>query len=262
MTHDHGMEWSIDDGVGRIVLDNPEQANAVGMAGSAALGRAIDAVVAAAPRVIVLAARGPIFCAGGDIREFVAAGDDLPALVRRVLDPLLPAYLKLHHQPAPVVAAVHGPVGGAGIGLSLCADFVLATPAMKLRTGYAAIGLSPDVGASYFLARRIGAVRAAQLFMTSESVSAERCLDLGAVDQLHPAADFDAAVETLVRRLRAAAPASMASVKRLCNGVERRSLAEHLALERELLEANSATADAREGVAAFIAKRPAVFSGR
>ena len=261
MVHQDGIEWDVHDGVGRIVLNRPEQSNALGLAAGAALARAVDTVVAAAPRVIVLCARGPIFCAGGDIREFVAAGDNLPELVRRVLDPLLPAYLKLNQQPAPVVSAVHGPIGGAGVGLALCADFVLATPAMKLRTGYAAIGLSPDVGASYFLSRRIGAVRATQLFMTNDSVDAERCLALGVVDQLHPVADFDSAVETLVQRLRAAAPGSMAAARRLCHGAAQRPLAEHLALERELLEANAASTDAREGVAAFVGKRAPRFAG-
>jgi 2-(1,2-epoxy-1,2-dihydrophenyl)acetyl-CoA isomerase len=261
MNSDHGIEWRVDDAVARIVLNRPEQSNALGPASGAALARAIDAVTAAAPRVIVIAARGPIFCAGGDIREFAAAGDRLPELVSESLESLLPAYLKLANQGAPIISAVRGPVGGAGIGLALAGDFVLASPAMKLRTGYAAIGLSPDVGASYFLARRVGAVRAQQLLMTSETVSAERCLVLGAIDQLHDEADFDAAVEMLVQRLRAAAPASLAAIKRLCGGAAQRTLAEHLVLERELLEGCARTADAREGVSAFVAHRAPRFEG-
>jgi 2-(1,2-epoxy-1,2-dihydrophenyl)acetyl-CoA isomerase len=262
MVTEHGIEWRVDDAVARIVLDRPQHANALGRASAAALARAIDAVTAAAPRVIVIAARGPIFCAGGDIRDFAAAGERLGELVAEVLEPLLPAYLKLARQAAPVVAAVRGPVGGAGIGLALVGDFVLASPAMKLRTGYAAIGLSPDVGASYFLARRVGAVRAQQLLMTSETVSAERCLALGAIDQLHAEADFDAAVEALVRHLRDAAPASLVAIKQLCGVDVQRPLAEHLALERELLEACARSADGREGVTAFVAKRAPRFVGR
>lgn len=262
MVTEHGIEWRFDDAVARIVLDRPERANALGQASAAALARTINAVTAVAPRVIVIAARGPIFCAGGDIGEFAAAGDRLDGLVRAVLESLLPAYLKLAQQAAPVVSAVRGPVGGAGIGLALAGDFVLASPAMKLRTGYAAIGLSPDVGASYFLARRVGAVRAQQLLMTSEAVSAERCLALGAIDQLHAEAGFDAAVETLVRHLRDAPPASLAAIKQLCGAAVQRPLAEHLALERELLEGCARSADAREGVAAFVAKRAPRFVGR
>jgi 2-(1,2-epoxy-1,2-dihydrophenyl)acetyl-CoA isomerase len=262
MIIENGIEWGIEDAVARIVIDCPEHANALGRASAASLTRAIDAVTVAAPRVIVLAARGPIFCAGGDIREFAAAGDQLDDLVREVLEPLLPAYLKLANQSAPVVSAVRGPVAGAGIGLALVGDFVLASPAMKLRTGYGEIGLSPDVGASYFLARRVGAVRAQQLLMTSEPVDAARCLALGAIDQLHAEADFDDAVEALVRRLRRAAPGSLAAIKQLCGGTALRPLAEHLALERELLEDCARTADAREGVSAFMAKRAPRFGFR
>jgi 2-(1,2-epoxy-1,2-dihydrophenyl)acetyl-CoA isomerase len=262
MNNDHGIEWRIDDEVARIVLDRPEHSNALGLASAAMLARAIDTVTAAAPRVIVIAARGPIFCAGGDIREFTAAGDRLPELIGEALDSLLPAYLKLANHDAPIVSAVRGPVAGAGIGLALAGDFVLASPAMKLRTGYAAIGLSPDVGASYFLARRVGAVRAQQLLMTSETANAERCLALGVIDSLHAEADFDNAVETLVRQLRAAAPASLAAIKQLCSGAATRPLAEHLMMERELLEGCARTADASEGVLAFISKRTPRFEGR
>ena len=105
MVTEQGIEWGVEDAVARIVLDRPERANALGQTSAAALARAIDAVTAAAPRVIVIAARGPIFCAGGDIRDFVAAGDRLDELVGVVLEPLLPAYLKLANQPAPVVSA-------------------------------------------------------------------------------------------------------------------------------------------------------------
>jgi 2-(1,2-epoxy-1,2-dihydrophenyl)acetyl-CoA isomerase len=257
-----GIEWEVADEVGRIVLARPERANALGLDNGAALARALGEVTAAAPRVIVLAARGAIFCAGGDIQDFVAAGDRLEALVADSLAVLLPAYLKLAAAACPVVSVVSGPVGGAGIGLALAADFVLASTTMKLRTGYAAIGLSPDVGASYFLARRIGAVRAQRWLMTSDAMSAEQCLAAGAVDELHAPDALPAAAEALVQRLRHAAPHSLAAIKRLCGSAGNRSLAEHVAFERELLQACARTADAREGVRAFIEQRAPKFEGR
>lgn len=257
-----GIEWQVDDAVGRIVLDRVEHANALGLATAQALARAIEEVAAAAPRVIAISARGAVFCAGGDIGEFAAAGDALPALVGAVLDPLLPAYLKLAGAPCPVVAAVNGPVGGAGIGLALAADFVLASTTMKLRTGYAAIGLSPDVGASYFLARRIGAMKAQRWLMMSDAVDAQSCLAAGAVDSLHSPEDLPVAADALIARLRDAAPHSLAAIKRLCGSFGSIGLAEQVALERRLLEQCAATADAREGVRAFIDKRAPRFSGR
>lgn len=257
----NGIEWTLDDGVGRIVLNQPERNNALGRTNGPALVRAITDVLAGQPRVVVIEARGPIFCAGGDIREFVQAGDRLDDLVDEILDELLPGYLKLAQATCPIVTVVGGPMGGAGVGLALCGDFVLASDTMKLRTGYAAIGLSPDVGASYFLARRVGPVRAQQWLMLSDAIDAAQCLAAGAVDQVHPAAQLDAAAHALVERLRAAAPASLAAMKRLSLEGPALSLQGYLSLEQQLLKACARTADAREGTSAFIAKRRPRFTG-
>lgn len=259
----NGIEWNVDgQGVGRIVLNRPEHHNALGPQNAPALVRAIDEVIADQPRVIVIEARGPIFCAGGDIREFVKAGDRLDELVDEILDELLPGYLKLAQATCPIVSVVGGPVGGAGVGLALCGDFVLASDTMKLRTGYAAIGLSPDVGASYFLARRVGPVRAQQWLMLSDPIDAAQCLAAGAVDQVHPAAELEAAAQALVQRLCASAPASLSAMKRLSLEGPALSLQAYLSLEQQLLKACARTADAREGTSAFVGKRVPAFTGR
>ena len=261
MTAMNGMEWCVDQEVGTIVLNRPSQHNALGAANASALARAIDEVLNAQPRVIVIKARGPIFCAGGDIHEFVQAGVRLDEVVNAILDELLPCFLKLAQATCPIVTVVGGPVGGAGVGLALCGDFVLASDTMKLRTGYAAIGLSPDVGASYFLARRVGAVRAQQWLMLSDPIDAQHCLAAGAVDQVLPAAELDATAQALVQRLCACAPASLAAMKRLSREGDSLSLQAYLSLEQQLLKACARTADAREGTAAFVAKRQARFTG-
>jgi 2-(1,2-epoxy-1,2-dihydrophenyl)acetyl-CoA isomerase len=217
--------------------------------------------VAAGPRAILITGRGDIFCAGGDVKAFAAADSDFESTVLEPLADLLAAYELLATAPCPVVCVVNGPVGGAGIGLALVGDFVLASTTFKLRTGYAAIGLAPDVGASWCLARRVGAVRAAQWFMTSETKSAEQCLAAGAVDELHAPQALAAAAEALVARLLANAPASLAAIKRLCRDVESRDLEAQLSLERECLAACARTGDAREGVRAFVEKRAPRFTG-
>jgi 2-(1,2-epoxy-1,2-dihydrophenyl)acetyl-CoA isomerase len=146
--------------------------------------------------------------------------------------------------------------------LAFCGDFVLAAESMKLRTGYAAIGLSPDAGASYFLARRVGPVRAQQLLMLSDAIDSQRCLALGAVDALYADAELAATAEALVTRLAHGASGSFAAIKTLCAGVPGRPFAEHLALEQKLLRERAGSADAREGVAAFVDKRAPRFTGR
>lgn len=258
---EHGVEWLPGAEVGRIVLDRPERANAIDRDSAAGIARAIFEVLDAGPRVIVLGARGPIFCAGGDIRVFAGGGGDFEHVILDPLTNLLPAYRQLAEAPCPVVCVVNGPVGGAGLGLALLGDFVLASTTLKLRTGYAAIGLSPDVGASWYLARRVGEVRARQWLMLSEAVGAEECLAAGAVDALHAPDALDAAAEALVAQLLARAPHSLAAVKRL-TAADHRALVEHLELERELLRGCAKTADAREGVRAFVEKRPPRFSGK
>ena len=257
----NGIEWHAHQGVGRIVLNRPEHHNALGRATAAALAQAIAEVLSGQPRVVIIEARGPIFCAGGDISEFTQAGESLDELTDSILDQLLPAYLVLAQATCPIVTVVSGPVGGAGVGLALCGDFVLASDTMKLRTGYAAIGLSPDVGASYFLARRIGSVRAQQWLMLSDAMNAAQCLAAGAVDQVHPVAHLRSVAEALVQRLCACAPASLAAMKRLSLEGPSLSLQAYLSLEQQLLRACARTADAREGTSAFVAKRKPQFTG-
>ncbi|MDH6168320.1 2-(1,2-epoxy-1,2-dihydrophenyl)acetyl-CoA isomerase [Variovorax boronicumulans] len=257
-----GIAWGVQDDIGRIVLKRPGSANALTSASGRTLARAIDEVLEQQPRAILLTGEGRAFCAGGDIDEFVAAGERLPELVNDLLDQLHPALLRLSANPAPLVVAVNGPAGGAGVGLALCGDFVLAAESMKLRTGYASIGLSPDAGASYFLSRRVGPVRAQQWLMLSEAIDSQRCLASGAVDAVYPDAELAAASEALVARLAAGASASFAGIKALCGGAPARPIEAHFAMEQRLLRERAGSADAREGVAAFVAKRAPRFTGR
>lgn len=154
-----------------------------------------------------------------------------------ILTPVHTALHRLATAPLPVVAAVNGPVAGAGIGLS------------------------PDVGASYFLARRVGAVRAQQWLMLSETIDAQHCLQHGVIDTLHPDAELADAAEALVVRLMRAASASLAGIKTLCRGLPARDLQAHLALEHQLLLVRARNADAQEGVCTFVEKILPRFTG-
>ncbi|RCW69416.1 enoyl-CoA hydratase/isomerase family protein [Pseudorhodoferax soli] len=254
------VQWHIEDGVGHIVLNRPAAANALNSAAGRALADAIDQASRADIGAVLLSSTGRQFCAGGDIGEFVERQADLDRLVRAMLDPLHPAIHTLATLPVPVVSAVHGPVGGAGIALALCADIVLAAPAMKLRGGYSAIGLSPDLGASYYLARRAGAARAKLILMTNRAIAAEECLRWGLVDELHEAEALPGAARALALQLARGATGSLGGIKRLCDGALQHGLRTHLQLEREALLRCAVSADGREGINAFMAKRPPVFN--
>lgn len=253
--------WRVDDGVGRLVLNRPQRANAIDLAMSRALAAAIDALAAAQPRAVLICAAGERFCVGGDIDAFVAAGERMAPLIDDILAPLHPALLRLASLPVPVISAVNGPVGGAGIGLALCADLVLASDTMKLRAGYSGIGLSPDAGASYYLARRAGAARAKELFFFNRALSAAECLAMGIVDAVHPAAELAAVADRLAAQAAAGPSQSFAAIKQLCDGAAQRSFADHLALEQRCLVGCAGSDDAREGVRAFVEKRAPRFGG-
>lgn len=247
--------WSEEDGVGHIVLNRPDAANAL----NSATGRAFGAAVAQAARAdigaVVISARGKQFCAGGDIREFVEREADLDRLVQSVLDTVLPAVHTLATLAVPVISALQGPIGGAGIAVAFSADIVLAAPAMKLRGGYSAIGLSPDLGASFHLVRRVGPARAKLILMTNRVLSAEECLRWGLVDELHGADELAGAALALAAQLAQGARGSLGGIKRLCDSAPHHDLATHLRLEREALLRCAVSADGHEGIRAFVEKR-------
>lgn len=170
-----------------------------------------------------------------------------------------PAIRTLAELPVPVVSALQGPIGGAGIAVALCADIVLATPQMKLRGGYSAIGLSPDLGASYFLTRRAGAARAKVILMTNRAISADECLRWGLVDEICATDELDSCAHELTTQLAHGARGSLAGIKWLCDRAFEHDLATHLRLERDALLRAAASADGNEGVQAFVEKRAPHF---
>lgn len=254
------VRWRVENGVGHIVLNRPGAANALSTACGAAFADAVAQVAKADIGAVLLSSTGKQFCAGGDINEFIERLDDMDQLFSSVLDLLHPAILTLATLPVPVISAVQGPAGGAGISLALCADFVLASPAMKLRGGYSAIGLSPDLGASYYLTRRVGATRAKLILMTNRAVPAEQCLAWGAVDELHAVDALADAAGALATQLAKGARGSLGGIKRLCDMASGNTLQTHLALEREALLRCVLSTDGREGIRAFVEKRAPVFT--
>ena len=252
--------WQVQNGVGHIVLDRPNGANAMSLPMARQLTAAVLQAAQSDVGAVLISARGKQFCAGGDIREFVANVERFDALATDILALAHPAIHQLTQLPVPVISALQGPVGGAGIAMALCADIVLASSAMFMRGGSSAIGLSPDLGASYFLARRANAARAKYVLMTNRPISAEQCLAWGLIDELHaPEALMPAAVG-LAEQLAAGATASLGGIKRLCDAALTQDLRTHLDAERAALLRCTTSVDGREGIRAFVEKRPPQFS--
>ena len=259
--HDDGQVlWQVNKGVGHIVLDRPNGANALSHAMARQLAAAVLQAAQSDVGAVLISARGKQFCAGGDIQEFVANRERLDALAADILDVAHPTLHQLSKLPVPVISALQGPIGGAGIAMALCADLVLASTQMFMRGGYTAIGLSPDLGASYFLARRSSPARAKYVLMTNRKIPAEQCLAWGLVDELHAPDALMPAAQALAEQLAAGATGSLGGVKRLCDAVPENDLRSHLDAERAALLRCAASADGREGVTAFVEKRAPHFS--
>jgi 2-(1,2-epoxy-1,2-dihydrophenyl)acetyl-CoA isomerase len=255
------MILDISGGIARVTLDRPELGNVLSSAAALELGEAVRRIESdPGVRVVVLAATGDIFCAGGDIREFVGAGERLPQLIGDGLVQLNATLARLHALPVPVVAALKGPVAGGGIGLALTADIALAADTVRFRSGYGAIGLSPDAGTSFFLTRLLGPKRATEFLLSNRFIEAPEALALGLVSRIVPLADLEAETESLVRSLAAGAPGAQAAVKALVREAWTGSHESVLALERDFMIANAASADSREGVTAFLERRAPAFA--
>lgn len=259
MKEENGVAWWIENGLGRVELRRSEKANALDVQTSRALAKAIHDILDSNPKVIMLTSAGRIFCAGGDIQEFCSAGDKLDHVVDNILESLNPAIARLAKSETVVISVVSGALGGAGIGLALCSDFVLASTEIKLRTGYASIGLSPDAGSSYFLARRIGGQKAKQWFLLNESMDARTCLHNGAVDALHAPEELMSQAELLAKKLLSGSRGAHAAIKRLCDSAATNPLNDHLVLEHGLIRHQAMNADAREGINSYLSKRSADF---
>lgn len=247
-------------GVATIALNRPEKANALDPETSSAFIAAIDTVSEdRTVRVLLIHGTGKIFCAGGDIEAFTRNADRLPEFLTTMLTGLHGAMLKLASLRMPVITALNGPVGGGGIGIALCADYVLAAESMKLRGGYSAIGLTPDVGSSWFLTRRAGEAVAKDVFFRNRPYNASQCLFHGIVDAVHPDERLLDEARDMARQLAQAPVGALARIKQLVDGARQRTLVEHLAMEHEFMVVSGASPDAREGISAFMEKRMPVF---
>jgi 2-(1,2-epoxy-1,2-dihydrophenyl)acetyl-CoA isomerase len=256
------LRWQ--DGVAHITLNRPEAANGMNIELLEALNRAIMLCHGAPEvRVVLIAGAGANFCAGGDVRVFAAQGEQLPQYVSKATAHLQRAILGLIRLDAPVIAAVHGfAAGGGGFGLVCAVDMVIAAQSAKFLSGATRVAMAPDAGASVTLGRLVGHRKAMEILLTSPTIGAQEARELGIVNQVVPDSELTAAALNQAQALAAMAPKALAATKRLVwNGIAS-SVEACLPEEARTVSELSGTADAREGLAAVIGRRSAVFRGR
>ena len=255
-------------GVRTLTLNRPERLNAVNVALSEELPRAVaEAGADDAVRVLVITGAGRAFCAGLDLAPDnlgVWLNDQAATRASRLddLEWVGRWVLALVECPKPVIAALNGVATGAGLGLALAADIRLMNAATSLNTGYARRGLSPDAGVSYFLPRLVGLSRAADLVFTARDVSADEAERIGLVSRVLPAEDFSAKVADYAAGLAAGPPLALTLSKRLLASSTDTALIPQLKRELSSIRICFTTDDLTEALRAFTEKRPPRFTGR
>jgi 2-(1,2-epoxy-1,2-dihydrophenyl)acetyl-CoA isomerase len=245
--------------VATLRLNRPAQSNALTAPARAELARALrDAGRDGDVRCVVLAGAGRNFCAGQDLRE-EGGLDDVTAVIRDGYAPIIRAIAEL---PKPVIAAVNGAAAGAGAALALACDIRVFADDAYVVMAFSSIGLVPDSGASWFLTGQVGYQRAFEMCATGRRVPAHEALSHGLCERVVLAADLAADAASLADELAARPTLALAWTKRLLRRSLTAGLDEILELEAQLQRAAVATADHREGLDAFLAKRAPRFEGR
>jgi len=242
-----------------ITLNRPDVYNAINRAMHEGLAAALVDAADPAVRAVVLTGAGRGFCAGQDLREF----ESLPGGVRDALEQTYhPNIRSLRALEKPVIAAVNGPVAGAGLSLACACDVRVGSSTATFVPGFIGIGLVPDAGSTWFIHRLLGFARAFEWMVSNRRLSAGEALVWGLLSEEVPEDRFAQRVEELAEWYAALPTRAVAMTKRLFEHAYSTSLDEQLALEAELQQAATQTADFAEGVQAFLEKRLASFSGR
>jgi 2-(1,2-epoxy-1,2-dihydrophenyl)acetyl-CoA isomerase len=252
-----------DNGVAHLRLNRPEASNGMDVPFLQALYAALMAAHGEpALRVLVITGEGPNFCAGGDVKTFASKGDGLPDYLREATSWLQISAQALLSLQAPVIAAVHGfAAGGGGFGLVCSADIVIAAETSKFLAGATRVGMASDAGVSVTLPQLVGVRKALEIVLTNPVLSAADALDIGLINKVVGDADLHDEAFAMADTLAAGAPLALAAAKRLIwSGLGSRVEAQ-LPEEARTVSELSGTADAREGLAAVIERRDAVFTG-
>jgi len=256
--------FSVADGIARLTLNRPERLNSFNESMHVEIRDALGIVAAdASIRVLLLTGAGRGFCAGQDLsdREVAPGGPaaDLGASVERNYKPLV---LALRRLPMPVVCAVNGVAAGAGANLALACDIVVAARSASFVQAFCRLGLIPDTGGTYFLPRLVGTARAMGLAMLGDKLGAEQAAAWGLIWQCVDDAELGPVVERLLTHFAQAPTRGLAATKQALYASAGNALEAQLDLERDLMGELGRSEDYREGVAAFMQKRPARYTGR
>jgi 2-(1,2-epoxy-1,2-dihydrophenyl)acetyl-CoA isomerase len=250
--------------VGVITLNRPDSLNALSVTMVQDFRAVICEVRSQNARAVVLTGAGRAFCAGGDLREMQEIADRegrVEAFFDEPLRQLNECVLSIRRIPVPFIAAVNGAASGGGCNLALACDLVVAGESARFNQAFIRVGLSADCGGTFILPRLVGWKRATELLMTGDAIDAQRALEMGMINAVVPDSELMPQALALAERLAQAPTAAIGWIKELLEASATNDFGEQLELERKSQIQAGRTRDFKEGVAAFIEKRPPKFAG-
>ncbi len=253
------VEVSREGTVQTITLNRPEVLNAFNAALHRALGGALEQAGDEGVRAVVITGAGRGFCVGQDLSEFEDAPRDIADRLRQGYHPNIRRIRALEK---PVIASVNGPAAGAGLSLACACDIRIASDAATFVPAFVNIGLVPDSGGSFFVQRLLGTPRAFEWMTSGRRLTAAEAHAWGLVSEVVEAESLAARTAELAASLAAMPTRGIALTKRLFDRAATASLEDQLELEAQLQSEATRTGDFREGVSAFLEKRPPRFEGR
>jgi len=258
------IDYSVEDGVARMVLNRPDERNAIDLRmGEETL--TVARAIAADPRVraVLIAGNGPALTVGGDIDYFLSAPPGgFGALAERMTNPFHEAFRILERLDCPIVTAAHGAVAGGGLGYLYAADIAVAAPDAVFCTAFSGIGLSGDGGGTWHLPRIIGDRRARRMYLENLRVDAAIALDWGLIAEIVPADELREHALAKAVALASGPTKAFGRQRRLLRESWNRDLAEQLRAESQGVLDTGNTRDAQHAIASFIAKARPTFEGR
>jgi 2-(1,2-epoxy-1,2-dihydrophenyl)acetyl-CoA isomerase len=247
--------------VAKLTLNRPTAANSIDLPLARELMlAAITCDEDESIRCVLLTGTGRFFCAGGDIRGFVAAGASVASLLKEMTAYFHMSLARFARMNKPLVIAVNGTAAGAGFSLALLGDLVLSARGAQFTAAYTALGVSSDGGLTWLLPRLVGLRRAQELVMTNRMLSSEEAMQLGLITRVVDTESLGAEALKLAQELASGPTAAYGKLRDLLLRSSESSLEAQLEEEARGLADTARSAHGREGISAFIAKRKPDFS--
>lgn len=254
--------FDVEDGVGRLRLNVPEKLNALSMTMLSEMRKVLEGLEDQGVRCLLITGEGRGFCSGADLTDPSAMGGTPPDLKKTLDTYYHPVIQGLQNLAIPVVTAVNGVCAGAGTGLALTGDLIVAETTTRFNLGFVKIGLMPDAGSTWSLPRRVGSTRAFEMALLGDEISGETALDWGLINRAYPEGALQEEALELAKRLASGPTLAYGLAKKALSQAFENSLPEQLEVEGLAQKTAGRSYDFGAGVQGFFTKQPPKFKGK